>query len=707
MKSNNDSTSNKRDGNPSASNPSNDNKSNENRSADTSAPDASASRERGVIASQIKLNQAMAQAGIRSKTELARKIQEIEGLDKIPRSLVSRVFSQPVDLKSLERVANALSCPTWSLYSNADDVTVTSVSPSPQATTSDALDSSVTASDPQSELVQQHPGRWKWLVASVAVVIAVAYGIVNQMPEDIAPQKSDIVSSDQGLFHRNVVAVMPIEGDDEQLTYTQMLEAAVASVSTFVPGSGFRYGAALSPPSIISDEKAELVVTGELLKIGKHVLLRLSLYDEEGMSHFWSGHFIASASSTYVRESISSAIDHADKGEATPATPDWENYKRYVDGLTLLEGERNEAVLLKLSDVLHRVIRQSPDFADAHGTLCNVLVQQHIFSGEKSYLAEAESECERARALNADSPTVLLASSALARKAGDANLAAQYLQQLFARDPDNTTALQLFAEVEVQRFRQSGEEQYIKSAEQALIKAIALEPEQWKLPFTLARVYFFTGQVEKAISWSQEAVQDWEGLETLTNLGTYQFCHGDLADARNTYQHALLVSPEHPVITSNLATLYYYLEQYDDALSVYQKLESEESNQTELFQYWVNLADTYYHLGQIDDARTLYLKSLDYLDAILTKGEASDMQKAVRISVYVRLMKIDKALASEALLDTLKKEALALEENKDMLTRFHLSLSWLYMGDKERAIRLKKSIEGSCPGFVASPDFTI
>ena len=254
MKSNNDSTSNKRDGNPSASNPSNDNKSNENRSADTSAPDASASRERGVIASQIKLNQAMAQAGIRSKTELARKIQEIEGLDKIPRSLVSRVFSQPVDLKSLERVANALSCPTWSLYSNADDVTVTSVSPSPQATTSDALDSSVTASDPQSELVQQHPGRWKWLVASVAVVIAVAYGIVNQMPEDIAPQKSDIVSSDQGLFHRNVVAVMPIEGDDEQLTYTQMLEAAVASVSTFVPGSGFRYGAALSPPSIISDE---------------------------------------------------------------------------------------------------------------------------------------------------------------------------------------------------------------------------------------------------------------------------------------------------------------------------------------------------------------------------------------------------------------------------------------------------------------------
>ena len=110
-----------------------------------------------------------------------------------------------------------------------------------------------------------------------------------------------------------------------------------------------------------------------------------------------------------------------------------------------------------------------------------------------------------ARILNDSSPTVLTASAVLARKAGDPDAAAQYLEQLFLIDPDNTAGLQLLAEVGVQRFRQTGDEQYIKSAELALIKAIDLDPQQWKFPFTLARVYFFTGQVDKAISWSQEA----------------------------------------------------------------------------------------------------------------------------------------------------------------------------------------------------------
>lgn len=680
---------------------------NDNTGSDKTGKENTAGRERGVIASQVKLREAMAKAGIRSKTELARRIQDTEGLEKLPRSLVTRVFSQPVDLKSLERVATALSCPTWSLYSSADDMTESEVISSADQELAEPVPSVAIPDEKHfSGAAEQAKGRWKWL-AAVAFAVAAGFGLVSQWPDKTIPLQSGVPHAEKGIFYRNVVAVLPINGDDDELTFTRMLEEAVANVSSFVPGTGFRYSAGLSPPSVISADKAEFVVTGELQSIGKYLLMRLSLYGEDGMSYFWAGHFSASTSPQYLSRVISSALEHLDKGQPNPVTPDWEDYKRFVDGLRYLDGERNEAVLLKLSDVVNRVIRQTPDFADGHATMCNVLVQQHIFTGEKNYLAEADSECQQARALNESSPAALTASAVLARKAGDPDSAAEYLQQLFALDPDNTTGLQLLAEVEVQRFRQSGEEQYIKSAEQALIKAIALEPEQWKFPFTLARVYFFTGDVEKAISWSEEAVHDWKGLETLTNLGTYQFCNGDLADARNTYQNALSVSPEHPVITSNLATLYYYLEQYEDALDVYQKLESEESNQTELYQYWVNLADTYYHLGQIDRAQSLYLKSLDYLDSVLAKGEASDMQKAVRISVYVRLMKIDKNLASPALLTSLKNEALELEKNQDLLTRFHLSLSWLNMGDKERAIRLKKSIEGNCPGFVASPDFTI
>ncbi|MBU1308500.1 MAG: hypothetical protein KKE30_03070, partial [Gammaproteobacteria bacterium] len=65
-----------------------------------------AKRARGVQASPAKLRAAQLAAGIKSQAELAKRIQQLEGLDKAPRSLVNRVFSgEQVDLLSLERVA--------------------------------------------------------------------------------------------------------------------------------------------------------------------------------------------------------------------------------------------------------------------------------------------------------------------------------------------------------------------------------------------------------------------------------------------------------------------------------------------------------------------------------------------------------------------------------------------------------------------------
>lgn len=74
-------------------------------------------RSRGIRASQQKLRTAQLAAGFKSQAEVVDKIQQIEGLKKAPRSLVSRVFrGESVDPLSIERVAKALDVQAWALY---------------------------------------------------------------------------------------------------------------------------------------------------------------------------------------------------------------------------------------------------------------------------------------------------------------------------------------------------------------------------------------------------------------------------------------------------------------------------------------------------------------------------------------------------------------------------------------------------------------
>jgi len=83
-------------------------------------------KRRGIRASRAKLEHALAGSDLPRKTQaaLADRIADREGLESIPRDLVSRVFrEQPVDAHSIERVARALEVDAASLYLAAPEQT--------------------------------------------------------------------------------------------------------------------------------------------------------------------------------------------------------------------------------------------------------------------------------------------------------------------------------------------------------------------------------------------------------------------------------------------------------------------------------------------------------------------------------------------------------------------------------------------------------
>ncbi len=78
-----------------------------------------ARRHRGVRADRTRLTAALAASDLPKKTQaaLAERIADMEGLENVPRDLVSRIFrEQAVDAQSIARVAMALHVPPDSLY---------------------------------------------------------------------------------------------------------------------------------------------------------------------------------------------------------------------------------------------------------------------------------------------------------------------------------------------------------------------------------------------------------------------------------------------------------------------------------------------------------------------------------------------------------------------------------------------------------------
>lgn len=81
-------------------------------------------KRRGVRASRVRLEHALASSDLAQKTQiaLANRIADLEELESIPRDLVSRIFrEQPVDAQSIERVARALGVDAKTLYQDPSD----------------------------------------------------------------------------------------------------------------------------------------------------------------------------------------------------------------------------------------------------------------------------------------------------------------------------------------------------------------------------------------------------------------------------------------------------------------------------------------------------------------------------------------------------------------------------------------------------------
>ncbi|GAC33173.1 tetratricopeptide repeat protein [Paraglaciecola polaris] len=718
-------------------------------------------RSRGIRASQQKLRTAQLAAGFKSQAEVVDKVQSIEGLDKAPRSLVSRVFrGEPVDPLSIERVAKALNVEAWALYLDSAEVEKKHVSSShesgnhPENTGSAGIEntgpahtinnqqhvshesspaqnkdhtssSTIVSSAPQSQGVARcspqpaeaqtnanifgtqkaysSPSR-SLLLITLVVVLGV-FLLERFWPDNNTPFPGIALAGIVDIDNK-VVAVLPINGprgDD----ITRNIEQLLAGPTQLIVGSSALHASVRNPQELLRSKKADLVISGELLEIGRYIAVRLFLSQDQNMRQVWSGVFAKSASEKYIKSQLEGGLQTLLHQRPLADIADWYSLQRFLRGMQHFESERSEQIILRGMADYQGVIASAPDLVYGHAGMCLALIEQSIETSHKAYLDDASRHCQNGADINPDALFILVALGNLARVKGQYEQANHYFKRALELDPNSVTALQKLAESQMRLFLQNRDIALFDTILTELNSAASLEPDNWKIPYTQGRAYYFKGEQLAAIKYFRQSANLTLNYQTLNNLGALEFCVGDLTNAKLHYQRALSLHPQHSVLLSNIATLHFYLGEDEQALAIFepQIKRIQQKGGAGLYQLWSNVADVYRTQGKHKQALDAYRNAMSELDREVSQGEANVMQKASRLAMYILVIELTPNMQTEQLFASLTQQAEAISDVADPVSLHQLALSWLHLGDEQKARHYRDKLHAICPGFAASPDF--
>ncbi|REL28511.1 tetratricopeptide repeat protein [Thalassotalea euphylliae] len=685
-------------------------------------------RARGVKASPLKLRAALNAKGLKSQAEVAEAIRQQEGLAKPPRTLVGRVFrSEAVDPVSIERVARVLDVEAWNLYLDSSEKALISSNASQDfntkktsASTADERENighmatnkppifSATDKFPHTqEAIAQQGDNLQgkaikgWVVLCFVAVILVASYLYHTIyrVEETLPVKSPAID-----FSNKVLVVLPFEGP-RGADISNMLHQVLNEASHWVSASSL-YQSTASPLDLISQQQSDLVFSGKVKQIGRHILLQIFVSELETTRQVWAETFVKSASNQYLKQQIAAWFEAYMQQTSPPVFPSGAILLRYLNAKTYMQQDRSTHVLLKTLTELQSVARLAPDFAKGHADLCASLVEYSKLSGDQAKLTEAELHCQTAEKLAPDQVSTVTANAYLSRSKGELKQALQQIERALAIAPDHIDAIRAKAEMQMRVYLKSREPQLFTEIERELERAATIEQDNWKVPFTLARLYYFAGKQQLAVVQFKQANQLYPSYQTHSNLGTLEFCLGNLAAARTHYQQALNYSPNEQTLLSNIATLHHYLGDYEKALAIYQPQLTalKRDGADHLYQVWANIGDAHRMLGQTAESIAAYRQALLTLEQEIAKGEDTIQHQTARLALYLLHAELEPTAYSANFLATLEQQAHQYQQVGDPVSLFYMANTWRMLGDIAQAKRLRDQLGASCPGYVASPD---
>lgn len=161
-------------------------------------------------------------------------------------------------------------------------------------------------------------------------------------------------------------------------------------------------------------------------------------------------------------------------------------------------------------------------------------------------------------------------------------------------------------------------------------KALEYSPNDWASWNNLGCCYKYLGQFEKAIECLEKAVAYMGEDIDLLPYSNMADCYETMLNyekAIECYQKDLELFPDHLEFWEEIGDLYYYLEQYDEALNAYQKAKNSDN-------YYKNIGDVWLKKGKKRKCLWFYKQPLMIMNAKVTLNPLASAQNKAKAAKH-------------------------------------------------------------------------
>ncbi|HFB66499.1 MAG TPA: tetratricopeptide repeat protein [Aeromonadales bacterium] len=591
------------------------------------------SRVRGIVASRSKLEMTMLNAGIKTQAALAEKIAEIEKISTPPKDTVNRAFRQEkISPSTLARIANVLNVAPEELYLTSEE--------NNSFHTTQSVD--------QVKRSLSRPFLWVFLIVVILLSAWWLFHYLKSSSEIGSPKNSFSSEPRLGryglLIYVNSGSLKPLALPLKKILKDK-IDAAIVDKSAGTSN--------IMSVDLIKKYQSDAVLTLHATQIGSFIGIQVFIYYQGLEKLIWTDSVDAAEleqQKTVIIQDLKPVIYaffnlNESNEQQQFQFADIQAQENYLNARKLLQDQNSEMNIRRAQSLLDSAISRFPIYARAYAAKCESFVSESWNGNEKLLLEKAMDACLRAMELAPDDLYVNLTLADAFRRSGRIEKAIELYQNLLESWPHNAAVLSGLGVAYLAAFRhqRTAYPEALKKAENYLSQAVKLDPKNWHHQSDLGTVKYFSGNIKGAIVNFEASAELHPNELSYVNVGTLNFCLGDVEKAKSLYQKVVDIAPQSHRGYEFLGTTAYFLGNFEQSAKLRQKAINLLNVEGGTQKMWGNLADSYYLINNKNEARKDYQKALTIIERDELRGNLTTTEKIHRYYYRLMLNKLDNA----------------------------------------------------------------